>query len=459
RTLKDLTSQIDQALAERQKIAARLKQTEELSAQGQYQQALTLLEEIKVNPYIADNERTLVQNSIDEIRDKLQVENNQMQQIYDQAAKDYLAGDYEKAKAGFLQVAESNVSVTGSLTPMDYLKMIDQVQQTSAAAKPTPDAEPQLSAGEEIEIELMQMVPTEPDKTIIQPQPVPEPVLSMTPSDSTIHIEVLPSSPEAAEIQPLQTETAPAVHVSAPVSTDQTDSYLNEVQRKQSVQIGYTTAIVNDALAKAAQFLAQNDFTQARQSLRKAFVTIETNKLLLGDELYKGFQRQLTQKEEQVAHQQEAFNAQQQSAQEQQARQLADQNRQAMEQRRAKAIEDFMQRAYSFLDEQRYDEALGQLEQLLAVDPLNHSALILKRTLEDTVMWREQRKIREETDKEEIRLLLESDRKSIPYFDEITYPKNWKEIAARREAAEKEDVDPKTTAVEKQLQETVDFSS
>jgi tetratricopeptide (TPR) repeat protein len=170
RTLEDLSNQINLAMAERQKITASLKQADELSAQGQYQQALTLLQEIKASPYITKEERTIVQDSINEIQGKLQTENNSIQQIYDQAVKDYLAKDYEKAKAGFMKVVESGAAVTGSLTPMDYLKMIDQVQQASVPAESTP-VESKLSVGEEIEVELMRMVPSEPAAEIHEPTP------------------------------------------------------------------------------------------------------------------------------------------------------------------------------------------------------------------------------------------------------------------------------------------------
>lgn len=59
--------------------------------------------------------------------------------------------------------------------------------------------------------------------------------------------------------------------------------------------------------------------------------------------------------------------------------------RETMEEQRTQAVKDYMERAYAFSGEQRYDEAIGQLEQLLAVEPLNNRALIFKKTLEDTV--------------------------------------------------------------------------
>ncbi|HOQ04049.1 MAG TPA: type II and III secretion system protein [Anaerohalosphaeraceae bacterium] len=453
-TVEALSKQTAEALEARRRIPDIIKQAEELSASGQHQQAITLLNGVLASPYLSEKERSTIQGILQNIQANLSAERARIQAVYDQAVEDYKQKNYEKAKAGFMQAAQSGIEVTGSISPMDYLKMIDQLQQTPPPAQPAAPAEPALKPEEQIEVEIMQMVPEKPAPA----EPSAEEKAAVSPAPAEAPAAPLPEPNEAPKTEPAAIPPAPIEPTqTAPSAT--TDSYLNEVLRKQSVQIGYVTAIVQDALAKADQSLAQKDFTQARQSLRRAFAAIETNKLLLGDELYKSFQLQLAQKEEEVNRNQDAFTAAQQQQQEQQARQLAEQNRTEMEQRRAKAIADFMQRAYAFLDEQRYEEALGQLEQLLAVDPLNQNALILKKTLEDTVRWREQRAIQEESQKEELRLLLEADRRSIPYYNEITYPKNWKEIAARREAAEKEDLDPKTTAVEKQLETIVDLSS
>lgn len=451
-----LSKQTAEALEARRRMPELIKQAEELSAAGKHQQALTLLNELLASPYLSEKERSAIQGILQNVQANFSAEKARVQGLYDQAVEDYKQKNYEKAKTAFLEVAQTGIEVSGSISPMDYLKMIDQIQQTPPTVQPAAEpAQPALKPQEQLEIEIMQMVPEKPDQGVPAAQPDQ---IAPSVSVQTLEPSQEPSQPEPILEIPTSEPAAGAAAVPQEPKPQTPETYLNEVLRRQSVQIGYVSAIVQDALAKADVFLTQKDFSQARQSLRKAFAAIETNKLLLGDELYKNFQLQLTQKEEEVNRSQDAFTAAQQQQQEQQARQLAEQNRAEMEQRRAAAIADFMQRAYAFLDEQRYEEALGQLEQLLAVDPLNQNALILKKTLEDTVRWREQRAIQEESQKEELRLLLEADRRSIPYYNEITYPKNWKEIAARREAAEKEDLDPKTTAVEKQLETVVDLS-
>ena len=56
-TLQALSDEVNRALTERQKITVSLQRVEELSAAGQYQQALTLLQEIKALERAVQSER------------------------------------------------------------------------------------------------------------------------------------------------------------------------------------------------------------------------------------------------------------------------------------------------------------------------------------------------------------------------------------------------------------------
>ena len=53
----------------------------------------------------------------------------------------------------------------------------------------------------------------------------------------------------------------------------------------------------------------------------------------------------------------------------------------------------------------------------------------------------EQREIQDEVDKQEIALKMDVPGSSIPYSEEINFPRNWKEISERREAAIEEEID------------------
>ncbi|HPB92145.1 MAG TPA: hypothetical protein PLR31_01170, partial [Anaerohalosphaeraceae bacterium] len=125
-----LSKQAEEALEVRRKTPDIIKQAEELSAAKQYQQALSILTNLQASPYLTENDRNTIQNLIRNVEANLNEERKQAQAVYDQAVQDYLQKNYEKAKAGFMQAAQSGIEVSGSISPMDYLKMIDQIQQT-----------------------------------------------------------------------------------------------------------------------------------------------------------------------------------------------------------------------------------------------------------------------------------------------------------------------------------------
>ncbi|MHC4784216.1 MAG: hypothetical protein ACYTE0_14405, partial [Planctomycetota bacterium] len=246
--------------------------------------------------------------------------------------------------------------------------------------------------------------------------------------------------------------TSPVVDIMSPMETEEAHqdelSYLEVVKQKRAVQVDYTMAMVKDAAEKAQQALDNGQFDEARQSLRRAFSTVEKNKMLLGDTLYSDYTAQLTNLEQKV-------NESQQVSQQQAEIERQDQT---MDSQRAQAVVDYMDRAFAFQKEQRYEEALGQLEQLLDIDPLNQRALIIKQTLEHTVNYIEQRRIQDETDREEVALLMNAQKQMIPFSEEINFPRNWKEISERREAAMEDAASPADEAIHNLLDTTVDLS-
>jgi len=114
---------------------------------------------------------------------------------------------------------------------------------------------------------------------------------------------------------------------------------------------------------------------------------------------------------------------------------LTKQIRESMEAERTKAVSNYEDRISRFQEEQRYEEALGQLDKLLAVDPSNQRAQIQRQTLEHVVSYIEQRERGEELKSEELNEILQVQRKSIPYSEEINYPQNWKDLSEQRKAA------------------------
>lgn len=265
---------------------------------------------------------------------------------------------------------------------------------------------------------------------------------------------------DQSDQQQTQLAPEPAQQEQAQNAQQQNDQsgYIRVIEQKRSRQRSYTKAVVEDAKAKANQHLSENQFAQARQAVARAITLVNRNKLLLGDDLYEQYRTELASLDELITQREKQYVEQMEAQRREQTQQLRSEIRQTMEQQRKEAIQEYMARARAFQEQQRYKEALGQLEQLIALDPYNNNALILKRTLEDTVRYREQLEIQKKSNEEELKLLIEADRRSIPWAKEINFAKDWKEFTARREEEGLGKMSAEDQAVNEMLDKTVDLS-
>jgi len=91
-----------------------------------------------------------------------------------------------------------------------------------------------------------------------------------------------------------------------------------------------------------------------------------------------------------------------------------------------------MDNAKAHAMERRYDDALKEINGVIALDRKNDEALMLKQALEDMVRFgKEERDLLKEGDRQWAENLLEGHESGVPYSDEVAYPKNWKEIVEK----------------------------
>jgi len=415
--IASLLAVIEDAEQQRQKIAQSLQDSDALAAQGKYAEAAAILRQIESSPYINTQEKAIVKASLQGLDGKIAARQSQMQTLYEQSVQRYKDGQLDAARAGFAEVAASGVSVKGDRSAGDYIAAID-AQKAQAGQ--------QQAQAVDLGVEEMLPAPSATGQTQ---------VVAPTPASAPVAAAAADSSADSSE-----------------------SSYLQVIRRERAVKTDYTTAIVNDALARSQAFRREGRFDDARQALRRAVSTVERNRLLLGDAMYSDFIAKLSNEEQSLSEQQRTVQAEQAKQRQAEAEKLTQTIRADIDAQRAQAIEEYMDRAYAFQAEERYEEAMGQLEQLLAIDPNNHRALIMKKSLEHWTRFIEQRRVQEEIEREEMELLLETNRKTIPFSKEINYPRNWKEISARREKALQEAKSPVDVAVNKQLDQSINLT-
>lgn len=353
--------------------------------------------------------------------------------LYYRSMDYYRAGQLEKAREGFLQVIESGLIPTPmARTLQSHLARIEGVLGPREV-EPAPAP---------LKLEVQKPQPKPPETTIA---PEMELAANQVPA---------PERVEKPEIPVTEIVSPPAV---SRLATEQ-PSYIEAINRRRNIIRSHTKAVVNDAVEKAQSYMSQGQSARAKEIVQRARSEIDGNRLLLGDELFKEYSGQLGQLDERIT---QATLEQTQQLEEQKRREAVEARqrlREQMEAEKQTRIKTLMESAKAYQKQQRYEAALGQLETLLVLDPQHEDALVLKDTLEDTVYFRKQLQLQKEASKQWADTLLKTEEASIPYAEELTYPKNWREIVEKRQPDKPIGLDPADVAVYEQLDQIVDLS-
>jgi len=423
--LNKLLEKTHTAAIERERVSEHVRTADKLVEQGELIKAKSHLEKVRDSEFSTKRQRELAVEGLKEIENQLKEQKRQVAKLYERSVELYQDGQLEKAREGFVKVAASGLVIApAEKTAEDYLAKIDDIlaQKPEAAVIKVPEVD--KSALEILEDEF--------------PGVEAEPVA--VPEDKVI---------EQAEPETVQEMPEPVTEES---------SYIKVVRRRRNILRSHTRAIVNDAVAKAQSYISQGKFDEAKEAVETAERHVNKNRLHLGDDLFNRYSGELKQLAEKIEQGQRERAARLEKQKRVEAIEAQHQYREQTEINRQKRIIELMNNAKAYQKQQRYEEALGQLESLLALDPLNDDALILKDTLEDTISFRKQLEVQKETNKERADLLQRTDESEIPYAEEIVYPKNWREIAAKRKPEEAIGQDPANMAVYEQLDEIVDLS-
>lgn len=235
-------------------------------------------------------------------------------------------------------------------------------------------------------------------------------------------------------------------------------SYIERVNQKIETIRDYTKAVVNEGIAQAQRYLNQGEFGKAKEEIEAAERVVNANRLHLGEELFKRYVTGLKQHMNDIVRKESETTKKQEEVKRVESQKAHRELTRQMEIDKKKRIAELMKYAMAYQKQQRYEEALGQLKSLLAIDPQNEQALILKETLEDMINFRRQLEIQKEKSKEKVSVLRDTEEASIPYAKEITHPKNWREIVAKRKPEEAMGEDPADMIVYEQLSRNVDLS-
>jgi type II secretory pathway component GspD/PulD (secretin) len=381
---------------------------------------------------------------------------NTAAELLSQARSLAAKGQFAQAKEKYIQAEQSGQLSNEELSAVEAeLAALEQVQATQTTkpvieqkVEPVVTKQSQLAQPQQpgVNSQYIEFVPVDAN-SVNQPQYV-TPAAPSKANSAIIETNKVNQQP----IQP-KTQAAPTPQ------EQEKESYIEVVKQKQRIQQSYTKAIVNDAVAKAKEYADKENFAAARDEISRATAVVEKNKMLLGEVDYKQYTDTLQQLTNEISTRQADIEKQKAEKAKTEAKASQENLRAQQTADKNKRIQDLLTHSAEYQEQQRYEEALSEIDTLLAIDPTNREGLRNKQMLEDIINLRTQLEVKHEIGQQEEAVLTDTQRSMVPHADLITYPRNWQDIAAKRKPSIISGLPPADAVVTKELETPVDLSA
>ncbi len=227
-------------------------------------------------------------------------------------------------------------------------------------------------------------------------------------------------------------DKAPAVSGGAQKALDQS-SLADSLAREHQLLWQKAVATYKAAEKRIRTAIVKEDFAGARRLMDFARQTIELNRRYATPAAeYATYAKRADALAAFIDDENRLFDEDQIRIQQEEIRNRRDNQIQLVEENKRRQIEQLMDRAAELRKERKLDQAIQVLGQVLAIDANNDQAAWMRETLEDLAQnVRDKRAVRDRgTEMQD--LFIENDEVGIPYHENMTYPKNWLEITAKR---------------------------
>ena len=294
--LKEHIAEANQAVVERQAVLERIKKAREFLSRNQPIKAKAHYEKVRKSPYLTEQERKKIDQEIKNVDGSLDKQRKEITEIYNRSVQLYRAGEMEKAREGFVEVARYGLLVVPQgQTAEDYLIQIDsilteQLKGTSEANASLPSVTT-LPAKEEPKIKSVSQ-PTLPEVEVVLLKPGPDKPPVEKPVDREPEANQTAEAAAAAE-PPAQTEMSSADEQEG-TPESKVETAPAEDARVKIVRT-YTKAVVEDAADKVEYYISRGELDKAVEVVREATQTIKENRSLVGDELFAQYSVRLKQ--------------------------------------------------------------------------------------------------------------------------------------------------------------------
>jgi general secretion pathway protein D len=198
--------------------------------------------------------------------------------------------------------------------------------------------------------------------------------------------------------------------------------------RRQIVQYNFDTAMAN-----ARSDISASKFTDAQNALTQARNARNSDPTLFTQDELRQFDTQIADTQLALTTAQDKYNAVQAAKERENTQKaiLAQQQQQQAE--REHTVADLQTQARRLINETQYTQALGVLDQILAIDPTNDYATGVRPLVEDKSVTQQQRRYREDFNRQLEKQLNSTEEMKVPYDDILRYPNNWPDLSEMRD--------------------------
>jgi len=324
-----LLEKIRVAVVERSLFIERSIHTaEDMMMLGKLAEAKAHLEKLKADKSLSKAETALVEKAFEKLEAKAEEQKKEIAGLYSRSVDLYQAGEFEKAREGFVKVVRSGFSVGPAEKAAEhYLVTIDKIISKRAEFK----------LSKELEVE---------ESPETRATDIEEKLLGIKAEDFA-RVEA------SKELEDKGRAAAEPV--------EEKSRFVKSVDGKTKILYSYLDAVLSDTKDKVKKYIGTEEFYKARKAIDTAAQRVLENRFRISGESLKYYGGQLKQ-----------LGVKIEAAEVEKERRLAEQKRMEALEKQRRLREEMAEKVKSSLEEGRYKEALELLQVLIATEPLNN---------------------------------------------------------------------------------------
>ncbi len=188
----------------------------------------------------------------------------------------------------------------------------------------------------------------------------------------------------------------------------------------------------DDLMGEARKARQAGNYAQAVEAAGLAKSVLDTNRQYFDEQRYQQMRQQSLDLASAVRAEQEQDRARELAREQQRIERRSVEQRQRAQQERTAKVQELLRRARDLSREQRYDQALEQIDQILFIDRNNTAAQFMRDLIRDQQIAQRWHSLQKERGYEYAQLRNQSMADTVPTSDIIVYPPDWPELTQRR---------------------------